>query len=180
MEQNKKNTAKIVAMKMAERMNQPAKEDGKRKGVLIIIDQKPPVADNTTLMLYAVKLRAVDERNPTAYLSLGTPNVDIVNQLIAITTGIDHEKIVNGNLTDDEWALVDERLPMLMDAPLYVDDSSGVTMLSLKEKLTMLAGKGVTLAVIDHADVDPDAKDGTDFLKSIAEELRMTIIFVTE
>ena len=37
MEQNKKNTAKIVAMKMAERMNQPAKEDGKRKGVLIII-----------------------------------------------------------------------------------------------------------------------------------------------
>ena len=181
MEQNKKNTAKIVAMKMAERMNQPAKEDSKRKGVLVIIDGKPPVADNTTLMLYTVKLRAVDERKPTAYFSLDRSNVEVVNQLIAITTGIDIEKISAGQLSDDEWVLMDEKLPALMDAPLYVDDTQCVTIESLKDKLTMLTEKGVTLAVIDNASqMTANAETLTGDIKAIAEQLGITIIAIMD
>ena len=181
---NKLNTAKIVAMKMAERKNQPAMTDGKRKGGLVIIDQKPPVADNTTLMLYTVKLRAVDEGQPTAYFSLGTPNVDVVNQLIAITTGIDHEKIVNGNLTDDEWALVDEKLPMLIDAPLYVDDTPEMTLAEVKGKMIDLIGKGVKFVVIDHAQkLTTDNKDTDAILSDInesAKTLGYTVIAVVD
>lgn len=180
MEQNKQNPAKIIAMKMAERMKQPAKEDGKRKGVLVIIDGKPPVGDNTTLMLYMVKLRSVDERKPTAYFSLVESNIQIVNRLIAIQTGIDHEKIVSGQLGDEDWKQVDEKLPQLMDAPLYVDDTECVTIDSLRDKLAGLATtNGVTLAVIDNvSQMTANAETVTDDLKAVAEQLGIAIIAI--
>ena len=97
------------------------------------------------------EFRAVDERKPTVYFSLHESNVQVVNRLIAIQTGIDHEKIVSGQLADDEWALLDQKLPALLDAPLYVDDTPMMTVAYLKEKLAGLKDKGVDLAVIDHA-----------------------------
>ena len=84
MEQNLQNgakqaPAKIVAMKMAGHTGrQNAKASGDRKGRLVVIDRKPPMADNTTLMLYVVKLTAIDEGRPTAFFSLGTQETEIV------------------------------------------------------------------------------------------------------
>lgn len=185
MEQNKQNPAKIVAMKMAERMNQPATTDGKRNGCLVVIDGKPPMGDTTTMMLYMVKIRAVDEQKPTAYFSLVESNVQVVNRLIAITTGIDHEKIVSGQLSEDDWKAVDEKVPLLMKAPLYVDDTPMMTVAYLKEKLTILKEKGVTLAVIDHVqqmitDRMASIDDLLNDVKTLAEQLGITIIAITE
>lgn len=181
MEQNKQNTAKIVAMKMAER-NRPVRYDGKRKGVLVILDGKPPVGDNTTLMLYTVKLRAVDEGKPAAYFSLAETNVQVVNRLIAIATGIDQEKITDGQLSESEWKLIDEKVPALMDAPLYVDDTADLTTDDLRYKLAGLATtKGVTFVVVDSVSrMADDAETVTDHLKAIAEALGITIVAIME
>nr|MCR4808536.1 DnaB-like helicase C-terminal domain-containing protein [Prevotella sp.] len=101
MEQNKIQEA---ARQLAERSKNPVgnKSEG-RKGCLVVIDGKPPVGDNTTLMLYTVKFRAVDEKKPTAYFSLEESNQQVVNRLIAIITGIDLQKITDGTLSEDEW-----------------------------------------------------------------------------
>ncbi len=183
------NRIDSVAMMLAERIkNQPAEErpGGQvRKGHLIVIDSKPPVADNTTLMLCLVKLRAVDEQEPTAYFSPEEPVREVCNRLIAIITGIDLQKIADGSLDADEWLLLDERLPLLQDAPLYIDDAPGLSMDSLKRRVTNLAkDNGVRLVVVNH--LNELTNDGTPTnahrieanLKSIAEELGITIIAV--
>lgn len=153
MEQNKLNTAKIVAMKMAERKNQQSfNESGKRKGGLIIIDSKPPVADATdTIILYTLKLRAVDEGQPTAYFSLGLSNIEVVNRLISIVAGIDQKAIDGGTLSAEEWKTLDQKLPALLDAPLYIDDTPEMTLAEVKGKIIDLIGKGVKFVVIDNA-----------------------------
>ena len=184
---NNQSPAEIVAIKMAERMKQSAVTDDKRKGVLVIIDDKPPVADNTTLMLYTVKLRAVDEQKPTAYFPLNRSDVEVVNQFLAITTGIGVEKISAGQLSDDEWDLVNQKLPLLMDAPLYIDATTKMTLKELKRKAEELSTeKGVSLMVIDHAQmmtVDGMPANSHRILaniKAIAENLCITIIAVLD
>lgn len=180
------NKIQEAARLLAERSKNPevALADGKKKGVLVVIDGKPPVADNTTMMLCFVAFSAIDDGRPTVYFSLELSNIQVVNRLIAIITGIDHEKIVGGQLDADEWKLIDEKVPALMDAPLYVDDTEYVTTDSLRERLSGLAEKGVTLAVIDH--IGKVASGGVDVegvlsdLKAIAEQLEMTIMAVSD
>lgn len=186
MEQNK---IQEVARQLAERSKNPAdnKQSEGRKGVFIVIDGKPPVADNTTLMLYTVKLRAVDEQKPTVYFSLEESNQQVCNRLIAIITGIDQQKINDGTLTDDEWLLMDEKLPMLIDAPLYIDDTPALSLANLKKRMKNLANQnGVRLAVVDHLQELTDDGQPANVhrieadLKSIAEELGITIIAVQD
>jgi replicative DNA helicase len=182
MEQNKIQEA---ARKIAEyhKEQQVSNVSGKKKGCLVVMEDKPPVADNTTLMLYVLKLRAVDEGRPSVFFSLGVPNVDIVNQLIAITTGIDIEKVNSLHLGNDEWKLIDKKLPLLVDSPLYVDDSV-ITLPELRMKMKDLADNGVDFVVIDHA--QKIAADGMstdnilDGVKTTAEQLGMTVIAVVD
>ena len=187
MEQN--NKIQEAARQLAERSKNPAgaPTDGKKKGVLVVIDGKPPVGDNTTLMLYTVKLRAVDEQKPTVYFSLEESNQQVCNRLIAIITGIDQQKISDGTLTDDEWLLLDEKLPMLIDAPLYIDDTPALSLANLKKRLMNLANQnGVRLAVVDHLQELTDDGQPVNVhrieadLKSISEELGITIIAVQD
>ncbi len=185
MEQNKIQEA---ARQLAERSKNPVgnKSEG-RKGCLVVIDGKPPVGDNTTLMLYTVKFRAVDEKKPTAYFSLEESNQQVVNRLIAIITGIDLQKITDGTLSEDEWLLLDEKLPMLIDAPLYIDDTPAISLANLKKRMKNLANQnGVRLAVVDHLQELTDDGQPANVhrieadLKSIAEELGITIIAVQD
>lgn len=185
MEQN--NKIEEAARQLAERSKnqQIAKTSEGKKGCLVVIDSKPPVGDNTTLMLYTVKIRAVDERKPTAYFSLEESNRQVCNRLIAIITGIDLQKIADGTLSNDEWLLVDEKLPQLIDAPLYIDDTPALSLANLKRRITNLAkDNGVCLAVIDRLQELTDDGHPADVrrieadLKAIAEELDVTIIAV--
>ncbi len=185
-EQNSKEVEQI-----AERIkNQPPnkKSDGEsRKGRLVVIDTKPPVADNTTLILYTVKLRAVDEQEPTAYFSLEESIQEVCNQIIAFITGIDQQKITDGTLNAEEWVLLDEKLILLQDAPLYIDDTPALSMANFKRRVTNLAKENsVRLVVVNHlqeltgygqpANLHRICAD----IKTLAEELGITIIAIQD
>ena len=173
-----------AAQQLAASSRKPA-NDGNRRGALVIIDQQPPVADNTTIMLYTVKTRAVDERQPTAYFSLGLTNVQVCNRLIAIQTGIDQQHIDDGTLTDDEWKMLDEKLPQLMQSPLYIDDTEAMPLADLQRKMADLAqDNGVNFMVIDHAQrVTADGLATADILTALqhtAEDLRVVAIAIVD
>lgn len=191
MEQNnqqngaKQAPAKIVAMKimkaLAEHPNVKT-SDGSR-GRLVVIDSQTSLglADNTTLMIYTIKLTAVDEGRPSAYFSIGTRNTDIVNILVSSITGIGLQKIKSGQLSDEEWALLDEKLPSLNDAPLYIDDTEGMTLDWLDGRLTDLATEnGVTFAVIEHVRHLGGDAETVPAIKAVAERLGITVLAVMD
>lgn len=193
--QNKDGTQKKVALpesaiqQMAENMNQTVLGKQK-KGALLIIATQPPVGDNTTLMLYMVKMTAVDNNIPAAIFTPNMANTQTVNRLVAITTGIGYEKIAAGTLEMEDWKTLDENLPLIVNAPLYVDDTQVQTMAELQSKITdLVTAHGVRLVVIDHLDeicadglVFDDERARLDYLsrslKALAEELTITIIAV--
>ena len=76
---------------------------------------------------------------------------------------------------------------MLIDAPLYIDDTPALSIANLKKRLTNLANQnGVRLAVVDHLQELTDDGQPANVhrieadLKTIAEELGITIIAVKD
>ena len=78
-------------------------------------------------------------------------NVQLVNRLISNTCEIDSKKIMNGQLDDDEWRRLDKNIRKLDGAPLYLDDTPGLSIFELRTKARRLVReKDVQIIMIDY------------------------------
>ena len=78
-------------------------------------------------------------------------NVQLVNRLISNVCEIVGSKILNGQLTPDEWDRLDKRLRNLQGAQVYVDDTPGLSVFELRTKARRLVReKGVGVIMIDY------------------------------
>ncbi len=117
---------------------------------LVIIAGRPAMG-KTSFALSLAKNIAVDYRQPIAFFSLEMNNVQLVQRLISNTCEIPGTKILNGQLTDDEWERFDKRLRNLQGAPIYIDDTPGLSIFELRTKARRLVReKGVKVIMIDY------------------------------
>ena len=114
---------------------------GWQKSDLVIIAGRPAMG----------KTIAVDYHEPIAFFSLEMNNVQLVNRLISNTCEIAGNKILNGQLTPDEWERLDKNLRKLTGTPLYIDDTPGLSVFELRTKARRLVReKGVKIIMIDY------------------------------
>ena len=84
-------------------------------------------------------------------VSLEMSNQQLVNRLISNACEIDSKKILNGQLQPDEWDRLDKRINNLLGAPLYVDDTPGLSVFELRTKARRLVHEhGVKIIMIDY------------------------------
>jgi len=117
---------------------------------LVIIAGRPAMG-KTSFALSMAKNIAADYRVPMAFFSLEMSNVQLVNRLISNVCEIQGSKILNGQLQPDEWDRLDKRVTNLMGAPLYVDDTPGLSVFELRTKARRLVREhGVKIIMIDY------------------------------
>ena len=117
---------------------------------LVIIAGRPAMG-KTSYALSVAKNIAVDYHIPIAFFSLEMSNVQLVNRLISNVCEIPGNKILNGQLTPEEWERLDKNLRLLEGAPLYVDDTPGLSVFELRTKARRLVKeKGVQIIMIDY------------------------------
>jgi len=117
---------------------------------LVIIAGRPAMG-KTSFALSMAKNIAADMRIPMAFFSLEMSNVQLVNRLISNACEIQGSKILNGQLQRDEWDRLDKRINNLMGAPLYIDDTPGLSVFELRTKARRLVREhGVKLIMIDY------------------------------
>jgi replicative DNA helicase len=100
---------------------------------LIIIAARPAMG-KTAFVLSMAKNMAVNFNISTAIFSLEMSNVQLINRLIVNVTEIPGEKIKSGQLRQDEWFQLDQRVKQLYDAPIYVDDTPSLSVFELRTK----------------------------------------------
>lgn len=123
---------------------------GWQKSDLIIIAGRPAMG-KTSFALSIAKNIAVDYREPIAFFSLEMNNVQLVNRLISNVCEIEGKKIMNGQLARDEWERLDKNLAKLTGAPIYIDDTPGMSIFELRTKARRLVReKGVKIIMIDY------------------------------
>jgi replicative DNA helicase len=117
---------------------------------LVIIAGRPAMG-KTSFALSMAKNIAADLRVPMAFFSLEMSNVQLVNRLISNCCEIQGSKILNGQLQRDEWDRLDKRIGNLLGAPLFIDDTPGLSVFELRTKARRLVREhGVKLIMIDY------------------------------
>jgi len=158
---------------------------------LVIVAGRPAMG-KTSFALSMAKNIAADYQQPMAFFSLEMSNVQLVNRLISNVCEIQGSKILNGQLQPDEWDRLDKRINNLMGAPLYVDDTPGLSVFELRTKARRLVREhGVKIIMIDYLQLmnangmrfssrQEEVSTISRSLKGLAKELDIPIIALSQ
>ena len=158
---------------------------------LIIIAGRPAMG-KTSFALSLAKNIAIDNGDPVAFFSLEMNNVQLVNRLISNVCSVPGSKILNGQLSADEWSRFDNNIGRMLGAPLYVDDTPGLSVFELRTKARRLVReKGVKLIMIDYLQLmnangmkfnsrQEEVSTISRSLKGLAKELDIPIIALSQ
>lgn len=158
---------------------------------LIIIAARPAMG-KTAFVLSMAKNMAIDYNTPIAIFTLEMANVQLVKRLISNVAEIEGEKIKSGNLTDEEWDRTNTRLRNVYSAPLYLDETPGLSITELRTKARRLVReRGVKMIMIDYLQLmtasgmklgsrEQEVSTISRNLKGLAKELNIPIIALSQ
>ena len=164
---------------------------GWQKSDLVIIAARPAMG-KTAFVLSMAKNIAVDFNIPVAIFSLEMSNVQLVNRLIMNVCEIEGNKIRNGRLSKAEWDKLDNTIGVLQNAPIYVDDTPGLSVFELQSKARKLVKEHkIQLIIIDYLQLmnangmsfgsrEQEVSIISRNLKGLAKELDIPIIALSQ
>ena len=167
------------------------KTSGWQNSDLVILAGRPAMG-KTAFALSLAKNIAIDQRIPVAFFSLEMSNVQLVNRLISNVCEVSGKKILNGQLDDDEWRRLDKNLRKLQGAPMYIDDTPGLSIFELRTKARRLVReKGVKMIMIDYLQLmnangmkfgsrQEEVSTISRSLKGLAKELDLPILALSQ
>lgn len=158
---------------------------------LVIIAGRPAMG-KTSFALSIAKNVAVDYNIPIGFFSLEMNNVQLVNRLISNVCEITGHKILNGQLDKAEWERLDANLRKLQGAPIFLDDTPGLSVFELRTKARRLVReKGVKLIMIDYLQLmnangmkfgsrQEEVSTISRSLKGLAKELNIPVLALSQ
>lgn len=165
---------------------------GWQKSDLIIIAARPAMG-KTAFVLSALRNAAVDHEKPVAIFSLEMSSIQLVNRMISAEAELESEKIKNGQLEEYERTQLYEKTKRLTKAPIFIDDTPGLSILELRAKCRKLKQQhDVQMIIIDYLQLmsgDLSKKSGnreqeiasiSRSLKNIAKELNVPVIALSQ
>ena len=142
---------------------------------LVIIAGRPAMG-KTSFALSLAKNVAVDYQMPIAFFSLEMNNVQLVNRLISNVCEISGNKILNGQLDELEWKRLDTNIRRLQGAPIYIDDTPGMSIFELSTKAKRLVRekgvKDIPVIALSQLNRTVENRDGLDGKRPQLSDLR--------
>ena len=125
--------------------------NGLQKSDLIILAARPAMG-KTSFALNIAQNVAVKSNIPVAIFSLEMSHSQLAQRLICAEAEVDSHKVRTGDLSSKDWEKLAVATDRLAQAPIYIDDTPGVTITDLRAKCRRLAmaEKNLGLIVIDY------------------------------
>ena len=158
---------------------------------LIIIAARPAMG-KTAFVLSMAKNMAIDYNVPIAIFTLEMSNVQLIKRLISNVASLEGEKIKSGRLSHDEEDRLNSRIRTVYGAPLYLDETPGLSITELRTKARRLVReKGVKMIMIDYLQLmnatglklgsrEQEVSTISRSLKALAKELDIPIIALSQ
>lgn len=123
---------------------------GFQKADLIILAARPAMG-KTTFALNIAMNAAVKHQIPVAVYSLEMPKEQLAMRLLSSESKLDSKRLRTANLHEHEYKSLMHALGVLSDAPIYIDDTAGLSPLELRAKTRRLMVEAdVKLILIDY------------------------------
>ncbi len=117
----------------------------------IMIAARPGMGKTALMLNIAVNVAAGKTRYPVAVFNLEMSAAQLVKRIVSSETGISGHKMLSGDLERNDWTLIKNMVKEFRDVPLYIDDSSDVSISSIRAKCRKLKlEKDIRLIVIDY------------------------------
>lgn len=168
------------------------KTAGLQRSDLIILAARPAMG-KTAVALNLAQNVALREKQPVLFFSLEMSKDQLVDRMLAAESGVDAWNIRTGNLSDEDFEKLGAAMGELSEAPIYIDDTPGMTVMEIRTKARREAQKNpLGLIIIDYLQLMSGSRGGNDFnrvqevseisrgLKLIARELNVPVIALSQ
>ena len=157
---------------------------------LIVIAGRPSMG-KSALASCIVEHIGVVEKEPVAFFSLEMSKEQLVQRMLCSHARVDAHKVRTGFLSQADWPRLVSAAGKLSEAPIFIDDSPGITVLELRAKARRLkAQHDIQLIVLDYLQLmqGPSGADNRQqeiseisrSLKALARELNVPLIAISQ
>jgi replicative DNA helicase len=123
---------------------------GFQRSDLFVLAARPSMG-KTALMLNFAHNVAVNSKEPVLFFSLEMSKEQLVDRLLSIESGVDAWALRTGNLNDSDFEKIGEAMGTLSEAPIFIDDTPGITVSDLRTKARREAHRHqLGLIVVDY------------------------------
>jgi replicative DNA helicase len=161
---------------------------------LIIIAARPSMGKTAFAINIAENVAVVDQR-PVAIFSLEMSKEALLRRMICSQSRVDSHKFRTGFLGKEDLAKIRTGIDALLQAPMYIDDTPGISLTELRAKARRLKRQhGLDMIVVDYLQLmSATAPGGKRYenrtqevsaisrgLKAIAKELRVPLVALSQ
>lgn len=158
---------------------------------LVIIAGRPSMGKTTFAMNIAEHV-AIKSRSPVLIFSMEMPGEAIVMRLLSSLCRIDQLRIRTGKLADDDWPRISSTVSMLSEAPLFIDDTPGLSPAEMRARARRLAKEHGQLGMImvDYLQLmqvpghnenrTAEISEISRSLKGLAKELKVPVVALSQ
>lgn len=166
---------------------------GMGRSDLIILAARPGMGKTSFALNIATNV-AKKQKIPVAIFSLEMTKDQLTSRILSAEAGIDSQAFRTGKLQEEDWDDLARASEILHDAPIYMDDTSGITIPEVKAKIRRInqdpSRPDIGLVIIDYLQLMTSGRrtenrvqeisDITRNLKIMAKELNVPVIALSQ
>jgi replicative DNA helicase len=164
---------------------------GFQRSDLIILAARPAMGKTTLVTNLAYNVATVAKQS-VLFFSLEMSKEQLVDRMLSDASGVDAWNIRTGNLSDEDFSKLSEAMGEMAEAPIFIDDTPGVSVLEMRTKARRAAHEQpLGLIIVDYLQLMQSSgrSDGNRVqevseisrgLKLIARELNVPVIAISQ
>ena len=163
---------------------------GMQDSNLIILAARPGMG-KTAFSLNIAQYASVVAKVPVGYFSLEMSKEELVDRMLVSQADIDAWRLKTGKLTPGDFEKLSEAMGVLAEAPLYIDDTPGMSILEMRTKARRLqAEHGLRLVIVDYLQLArpvrnldnrvAEVSEVSQGLKNLARELKVPVLALSQ
>ena len=167
------------------------KTAGLHNSDLILIAARPAMG-KSAFVLNIATYAAINTKKPVVIFNLEMSKEQLVNRMLCSEAMVDSNKIRTGKIDEEDWIKLATALGPLSEAPIYIDDTPGISVAEIRAKCRKLKlEKNIGLVVIDYlqliqgsgkrnASREQEISEISRSLKILAKELDVPVIALSQ
>lgn len=163
---------------------------GLQESNLIILAARPGIGKTAFLLNIALHV-ATRENLPVGIFSLEMSQEELGDRLLVMQASIDSWKLKTGRLEDADFDKLQEAMGVLTEAPIYIDDTPGLSIMEMRTKARRLQlEKGLKLLFVDYLQLMDSGRHYdnrvqevsivSQALKNLARELKVPVLAASQ
>ena len=164
---------------------------GLHGGEMIVVAARPSMG-KTSLAMNIAEHVSIEEKLPVGVFSLEMTSDSLVLRMLCSRSRVNLRNVREGFLAERDFPKLTGAAGKLANAPLFIDDSSGLSILQLRAKARrMYQQYGIKLFVVDYLQLlhstarraenrQQEIADISNGLKSLAKELNVPVIVLSQ